>query len=174
DPLVVAEGFAAQQPVYRLADLGAVGWERHAYSSTGTAGRGRMRNYGLCGPGEQAKSRRRLACPGGDGDNAPVRGPAEEGAMDRRKVFRCGVDGSRADYEGGLRAEMSGLRAPGEPEVRDTVEVWEHEHLKRRAQLITSQPGWWAELKPLEWGMTVYRHARGMGVNCHVLTTGPH
>jgi hypothetical protein len=93
--------------------------------------------------------------------------------MDLSKVFLFDMDGSLADYHGALLAEMNRLRSPGEPEVRDTVEVWEKDYLKRRAQLITSQPGWWAELKPLDWGMTVYGKAKEMGFNCQVLTKGP-
>jgi hypothetical protein len=96
-----------------------------------------------------------------------------EAGMNLSKVFLFDLDGSLADYNRALLDEMNRLRAPGEPELTSPAEAWVAEHLKRRAQLITSQPGWWAELKPLENGMTIYRHAREMGFDCQVLTKGP-
>jgi len=52
-------------------------------------------------------------------------------------------------------------------------QAWRQPHLRNRIELIRSRPGWWADLPPLERGMSVYRKALEMGFDCQVLTKGP-
>src|SRR5579871_4755389 len=94
--------------------------------------------------------------------------------MDLTKVFLFDLDGSLADYEGTLLADLNELRGPDEPLLAElTRALWEQPHLKRRLDLITARPGWWAGLPPLDRGMAVYRLAKEMGFNCQILTKGP-
>jgi 5'-nucleotidase len=93
--------------------------------------------------------------------------------MDLSKVFLFDMDGSLADYEGALAADLERLRSPGEPVITDLQRAWHEPHLRSRIELVTSRPGWWAGLPPLEAGMRVYHKAIEMGFDCQILTKGP-
>jgi hypothetical protein len=93
--------------------------------------------------------------------------------MDLSKVFLFDMDGSLADFDGTLLADLERLRAPEEPVVTDLEQAYQQPHLRNRASMIRSQPGWWANLPPLAAGMIVYRKAKEMGFDCQVLTKGP-
>ncbi len=92
---------------------------------------------------------------------------------DEDKVFLFDMDGSLADYEGTLLADLERLRSPGEAAVTDIHQAWHQPHLRSRIEAITARPGWWAGLPPLESGMQVYRLAMEMGFDCQILTKGP-
>ena len=99
---------------------------------------------------------------------------ALEDTTDLAKVFLFDLDGSLADYEGAVLADLERLRGPSEPALAEfTRAFWDLPHLRNRIDLITARPGWWAGLKPLEAGMAVYCLAKEMGFNCQVLTGGP-
>jgi hypothetical protein len=94
--------------------------------------------------------------------------------MDLAKVFLFDLDGSLADYEGTLLADLNRLRGPEEPLLTEwTRAVWSQPHLRARLDVITARPGWWTDLPPLQHGMAVYHLALKMGFNCQVLTKGP-
>ncbi len=94
--------------------------------------------------------------------------------MDLEKVFLFDLDGSLADYEGAVLAGLERLRGPSEPALAEfTRAFWAHAYLRNRIDVLTSQPGWWVGLQPLETGMAVYRLAKEMGFDCQVLTKGP-
>jgi hypothetical protein len=94
-------------------------------------------------------------------------------AIDLAKVFLFDLDGSLADYDGTLLADLERLRSPAEPALADVLQAWEQPYLRHRIDALTARPGWWAGLPPLEAGMAVYRMAREMGFDCQVLTKGP-
>lgn len=93
--------------------------------------------------------------------------------IDLAKVFLFDLDGSLADYDGALLADLERMRSPGEPAVAGVREAFGVPHLRARIDAATARPGWWAALPPLEAGMAVYRLAREMGFDCQVLTKGP-
>jgi hypothetical protein len=93
-------------------------------------------------------------------------------ALDLAKVFLFDLDGSLADYDGMLLADLERLRSPPELALADLREAWEQPHLRNRIDVITARPGWWAGLPPLEAGMAIYRMAKEMGFDCQV-TKGP-
>jgi hypothetical protein len=92
---------------------------------------------------------------------------------DLAKVFLFDLDGSLADYDGTLLADLERMRAPAEPAVTAVRAAFEQPHLRARIDAITGRPGWWAGLPPLEAGMAVYHLAMDMGFDCQVLTKGP-
>lgn len=86
------------------------------------------------------------------------------------------MDGSLADYEGQLHADIS--RLVGETERQKFVELgmWqadEQEPFKSLIRLIKKQPCWWRNLPVLENGMRIWRMALQIGFDNHVLTKGP-
>lgn len=83
------------------------------------------------------------------------------------------MDGSLADHDGRLIADLRKLQAPGERPVRDLWTAEKLPHIGQRMRLIKSQPGWWFNLRPIANGMRVFNEARRIGFSCHILTKGP-
>lgn len=82
------------------------------------------------------------------------------------------LDGTLADYDGAMAAELAALRSPGEPPVAWTREN-EPPWIKARRNLIAIRPGFWHELRPLACGFEVYRMLLELGFETHILTKGP-
>jgi hypothetical protein len=85
------------------------------------------------------------------------------------------MDGSLADYVGGMVRNLDTLRSPGEPAITDE-NLWDIEnlgHLRARMDLIKSQPGWWLGLEPIPLGMQVLALCQQLGFAVHILTKGP-
>lgn len=82
------------------------------------------------------------------------------------------LDGTMADYEGQLLADLNHLRGPSEDELTD---IWTHggEHISRRMDLIKGMPGWWENLPLLQSGMAVVDVMREQDWELHVLTKSP-
>jgi 5'-nucleotidase len=98
---------------------------------------------------------------------------ASEEAIDLAKVFLFDLDGSLANYDGTLLADLERMRSPAEPAVQDVRSAFGQPHLRARINAITLCPGWWAGLPPLAAGMAIFRLAKQMGFDCQVLTKGP-
>src|SRR5438552_2262998 len=84
------------------------------------------------------------------------------------------LDGSLADYEGGLRRYLNTLHGPMEPDL--PADLWEAEkmaHIAERMNLIKALPGFWRGLEPIGQGFMVVQFARQIGYELHVLTKGP-
>jgi 5'-nucleotidase len=91
-------------------------------------------------------------------------------------VFLWDMDGSLADYEGGLLKYLAKIRGPHDP-VLHLESIWDTEKrepwFKERIRLIKSLPGFWKNLDPILKGFAVYKMAREMGFQNEVLTKGP-
>lgn len=74
------------------------------------------------------------------------------------------LDGTLCDYDGAAARDVE--RALGGDKVSAATRA-------RIERLVTSQPGWWAGLKPLPMGFRILRLLRGMGFRLAVLTKGP-
>jgi len=84
------------------------------------------------------------------------------------------LDGSLADYEGQLMADLRRMHSHWEPPLPESpFEAEKLPWLKARMELIKAQPGWWANLPVMDAGKRVLELARTIGFDCSVLTKGP-
>ena len=86
------------------------------------------------------------------------------------------MDGSLFDYDGAMIRDLNELRAPEEPLIKNQ-NLWTMEkqpHMKARMDLIKFKPGWWLDLKPITLGFDIFKMAKEIGYECHILTKGPH
>ena len=81
------------------------------------------------------------------------------------------MDGTLADYDGGLRRELAEIANPADPtfdNLHDTPK-W----MERRIRVVRARPGWWESLEPLPLGFDVLRMALQIGYTTRILTKGP-
>lgn len=89
----------------------------------------------------------------------------------KEKIALFDMDGTLAEYEGKLLADLNQLAAPSEPELLSLDNL--PQHVEHRAKLIKSQPGWWRALDPIPLGLHVLTIAHNIGFKIHILTKGP-
>ena len=90
------------------------------------------------------------------------------------RIALIDMDGTVADYDGQMQADLEMLRCPEEP-VYDDLGPGKHPpHIERRMQLIKRQPNWWRNLPELKAGMQIVEVLRELGFSLHVLTKGPY
>lgn len=89
-----------------------------------------------------------------------------------KPVALIDLDGTVADYHAQITADLQ-LMLP--PEFRHFTELdaetrpW----LKNVCRMIKSQPGWWANLHPIQEGLDLVADIRNLGFRICVLTRGP-
>lgn len=68
---------------------------------------------------------------------------------DQPLIALIDMDGTVADYEGQLLADLEHIRGPEEPVITN---IWEHHgpHVTRRMSLIKNMPSWWKKLPVIE------------------------
>lgn len=88
------------------------------------------------------------------------------------------LDGTLANYDKAIRRDMALIRSPYEPEITGELVSFHKSnmppYMKARAQMIRSQPGWWLNLEPLEYGFDIIEVLRFYKFTLHVLTKAPH
>jgi 5'-nucleotidase len=95
------------------------------------------------------------------------------------KIALVDLDGTAADYDKTMKAELDRLRAPGEAPVvdrymdRENNEVREMPHLEARRKLIQAKPGFWRNLPRHPLGFQVIEELRALKFTLGVLTKGP-
>lgn len=82
------------------------------------------------------------------------------------------LDGTLADYEGGMRSALSLLASPGEPEL--TEDIWKDppDWLDARMSLVKKTPGFWRDLTPISDGFGVLAMIVAE-MDTSILTKGP-
>jgi hypothetical protein len=90
------------------------------------------------------------------------------------KIALFDMDGSLADFDGALRAQLEMMRAPSEPPIPDNLWDMERElYIKARMRAIKAVPGFWLNLPPIQRGFEIYRMATAIGFTNEILTKGP-
>lgn len=82
------------------------------------------------------------------------------------------LDGTLADYEKTLVADLALLASPDEP----TFDIFDKDApawFNNRIKLIRKSPGWWRNLDKFQLGFEVLEMARNIGFQVQVLTKGP-
>lgn len=89
-------------------------------------------------------------------------------------IFLIDLDGTLADFDGGMKTEMVRLMGPSETMPPDNTAWAESEPwIKARRDLIKRQPGFWRGLAPIPEGFAVLETAKRLGFQPVVLTKGP-
>jgi 5'-nucleotidase len=88
------------------------------------------------------------------------------------------LDGTLADFDGGIEEGMQALASPAELEAGPLIwfpreQATEPKHIKARRRLIKRQPGFWRELKQLPLGMALFQEALRLKFVIDILTKAP-
>ena len=87
------------------------------------------------------------------------------------KIALFDMDGTLADYDGALLRDLNKIRSPHEPKIEDAhVDL---PYIEARRHMISSQIGWWLNLKPFKLGFDVYHMCKALGYEVSILTKGP-
>lgn len=82
------------------------------------------------------------------------------------------LDGTLCDYHGAMDYGFKKIKNPKESEYnyfnKDTPSF-----IRARRKLISNQPGWWLNLKPLKNQFKVLEVLKKLGFELHILTKGP-
>jgi 5'(3')-deoxyribonucleotidase len=89
-----------------------------------------------------------------------------------RKLALFDMDGTLADYHTKLKTDMENIAAPNEDVNYDYHGIMPN-HIFKRKNLITSQPGWWLGLDCLQLGWDIYHMCVIIGYEIMILTKGP-
>lgn len=89
------------------------------------------------------------------------------------KVCMFDMDDTLYDYAGQLRRDLELLRSPGEEPLPQNLWSGAAPWLKRRIDLIRSQPRWWLNLPKFQLGWDIYAVAVDIGYEVEILTKGP-
>ncbi len=95
--------------------------------------------------------------------------------LEEDRIALIDLDGTIADYDSEMVAQMALLRSPGEAEVvhRPLYDDDVPAYITARRKLIQRVPGFWRNLKPLALGYEVIDEMRQLQFQLHVLSKGP-
>jgi len=82
------------------------------------------------------------------------------------------MDGTLADYDKKLKADLRRIASPGDSPV-EAIYGNLPSHIESRRHMITSQAGWWLGLEPFRLGWDVFEVVKDLGFRIVVLTKGP-
>lgn len=89
----------------------------------------------------------------------------------KSKIALVDMDGTLADYQGALTAEMEKLQGP---EEQPYLFYGEREpHIAAREALVKCQAGFWRSLPQIQLGFDIVEDLRTIGYGLHILTKGP-
>lgn len=96
-------------------------------------------------------------------------------SIETEQICLFDMDGTLFDYEGTMRADLTKLRGPNEPDPM-TMNIWDEDAypwLTARMHLIKMVPGWWRKLPKLKEGWEIYNIVKKIGFQTQILTKGP-
>lgn len=82
------------------------------------------------------------------------------------------LDGTMADYDKALRADLEKIRSPHEPPLPDDL-FTAAPYIEARRHMITSQVGWWLKLERFQLGWDILKEVNRLGFDVSILTKGP-
>lgn len=93
--------------------------------------------------------------------------------MKKKPIALIDMDGTVADFDTAMRAELEALRAPNEDPKLDETAYEELPHMKARRRLVKSKPGFWSGLSKIQAGFDIIELLSANDFKLHVLTKGP-
>lgn len=90
------------------------------------------------------------------------------------KVALIDLDGTVADYDKAMTAEMRKIQHPTEVPYSTRMNNGEEPaYMMARRKMIQSRPGFWRNLEQLKLGFEILSEIRKIGFNLHILTKAP-
>ena len=91
------------------------------------------------------------------------------------KVALFDLDGTLADYNGQLLKDLKKIASPQEPPIDNIKDIYSNigGYIEARRHMITSQVGWWLNLKKFQLGFDILKLCKDIGFDNVVLTKGP-
>ena len=84
------------------------------------------------------------------------------------------MDGTLADYDSQLLYDLKRIASPGEPSIDITkIHYDTGGYIEARRHIITSQTGWWLNLKKFQLGFDILDLCKKIGFNVVICTKGP-
>jgi len=99
--------------------------------------------------------------------------PAVPGSAAAEPVALFDLDGTLADFDKAMRAQLEQLRSPGEDPKLDELAYEDLPHMRARRRLVKRQPGFWENLEPIERGFELLRCAVDLRFRATILSKGP-
>lgn len=90
------------------------------------------------------------------------------------KIALFDMDGTLADYDGQLLKDLKKISSPYEPPITGDKDI--HSiggYIESRRHMITSQVGWWLNLKKFQLGFDILELCKEVGFQIVILTKGP-
>lgn len=91
----------------------------------------------------------------------------------KRPVAFIDMDGSIADYDQAVISQMNLISPPTEPKITELFINNNSPWRERQRRMISSQEGFWLNLKPIPEGMELVSALENMGYRIVILTKGP-
>jgi len=82
------------------------------------------------------------------------------------------MDGTVADFDGAMTAELAKMHGPSEPRVGTTAGKKLPRHIYARMRAVMNDHNWWANLPRLQDGFDILAELRRLGFYIMVLTQG--
>jgi hypothetical protein len=92
--------------------------------------------------------------------------------MAYRPIALFDMDGTLADYDGKLKADLLRIASPEDPPV-EAIYGNLPPHIEARRHMITTQLGWWLGLEPFRLGWDILEVIRSLDFRIVILTKGP-
>ena len=92
--------------------------------------------------------------------------------QNRENIALFDMDNTLCDYDGAMRRDLIAIDGLSESLPIDFHKQAPNYIVKRMA-LIKNQPDWWLNLPELKIGMEIYKIAKEIGFDIHILTKGP-
>ncbi len=98
----------------------------------------------------------------------------ERSTLTTKPIALFDLDGTLADFDYAMRAQLELVRHPTEDPKLDETAYEDVPHVHARRHLIKNQPGFWRNLRPIHAGFQILEETRALGFHHNVLSKSPH